>query len=447
MTGPRAPRRKRKGVLRLSSILAVFALATTLLGASGIQIALPEPSVIVYPLTVNGSDTDKDAGGKLAVLLATQMADMGGVIVKPAPPGTERSQYLDQARRSGSDYYVSGYVTPLGDAVSVVEQLVSTFSGTVVWSNTSQLVTYGDAMGQGILIRTALLRHAGRALASLDAPTPEPQSSPSSPPGNNANLNKLTQLFHHQKRESATPAPTAAPASPAGTTANAAPAPPAPPAPPPLAAATAAPRVALVVPTAAPPTPPPAPPVPTPPPARPTPAAPTPAPATPSPVRAQATAAASPPPAAVAAAAGTASIALVQTGGDAPDDRRAYATKLLLDTLGKSGTGVVASDDTAGRNLARDLADAAGGVCAKTGAHVVLGATLSTRPDDPQWGPATIASLAVTGVDCNGKIVFQNALERNGAGIGDHGWELAVRRAVDAAVGAYLHPAPAKKGA
>ena len=446
MTGPRALSLKRQGVLRLPKILAVFALATTLLGAAGVQIALPTPSVIVYPLTVNGSDTDKDAGGKLAVLLATQMAEMGGVIVKPAPPGTVRTDYLEAARKTGSDYYVSGYVTPLGDEVSVVEQLVSTFSGTVVWSNTSQLVTYGDAMGQGVLIRTALLRHAGRALASLDAPSPEPAASPSSASGNNANLNKLTQLFHHQKRESATPQPSGAPvAATASTAPNANPA--APPPPPPLAAArqaTPAPRVALAVPTAPPPRPPPAPPVPTPPPTSPPALKPTPI-----PQRTAVPAAAPVATSAALAAAGTtnAAIALVQTGGDAPDDRRAYATKLLLDTFGKNGTGVVASDENAGVDLAHNLADQAGGVCAKTGAHVVLGATLSTRPDDPQWGPATIATITMTGVDCNGKIVFHNALERNGAGMGDRGWELAVRRAVDASVGAYLHPPQPKKGA
>jgi hypothetical protein len=161
---------------------------------------LPPPVVVVYPL-LSGGNADPQAGGRLAILFASRLSTAGGITVKPATPGTPRAQYLDAARALGADYYVTGYLTPLGDEVSLVDQLVSTYSGIVVWSNTAQVRTYDEAAGQANLLRDAILRHAGRTLAALDQPAPLP-STTSTPAGNSGNLSHL-----FSKRPKPTPAP------------------------------------------------------------------------------------------------------------------------------------------------------------------------------------------------------------------------------------------------
>ena len=156
-------------------IVPVCSLALALLGAAG-PLIVATPSVVVYPLIPNGTGLGTDAGPRIAITIATQISQLGGVEVKPAPPGIEQRDFLIQARQLGVDFYVTGYVTPLGGEASVVEQLVSAKSGAIVWSNTAQLSTYGDAVGQASLIRTAILSYAARAVASLQpvGPTPPP---------------------------------------------------------------------------------------------------------------------------------------------------------------------------------------------------------------------------------------------------------------------------------
>jgi len=147
-------------------------MAFTLLAAAPPASILATPVLIVYPFSANGSDVSKEAGSRLAITIATQIANLGGVTVKPATPGVERQNYLDAARSAGADYYIAGFATPLGDGVSVVEQLVSSQTGIIVFSNTAQVRTYGDAAGQGDVLREALLHHQMRNLGAYAAPPP-----------------------------------------------------------------------------------------------------------------------------------------------------------------------------------------------------------------------------------------------------------------------------------
>jgi TolB-like protein len=208
------------------SVVAVFAVlvALTLLAAGPATSILATPTLVIYPFSVNGGEVSKEAGSRLAITIATQIANLGGVNVKPATPGIEREKYLDAARNAGADYYIAGYVTPLGDGVSVVEQLVSAQTGIVVYSNTAQVRTYGDAAGQGDVLREALLRHQTRNLSAYAA-QPPPANSPTPAPGTAAQAN-LGRLFGRRRR-SATPAPSpsasppATPATPATAIARA----------------------------------------------------------------------------------------------------------------------------------------------------------------------------------------------------------------------------------
>ena len=118
----------------------LFALAAIFVAGPAVAAvsALPAPVVVVYPLSVTGS-TDPDAGARLALLFATQLVQEGGITIKPPEPGAKREDYLQAAKDLNADYYITGYVTPVGDSVSLVDQVVSTYSGIVVWSNTTEI--------------------------------------------------------------------------------------------------------------------------------------------------------------------------------------------------------------------------------------------------------------------------------------------------------------------
>lgn len=149
-------------------------MAAPLLGASA---SLPiKPTVIIYPFVASTSSVDREASARLATIIASQMANAKNVTVIPAPPGTERKDYLRVAKEHNADFYVAGFISPLGEGVSVVEQVVTTRGGIVAFSNTAQLQTYADAAGQGDTLAQAIATYANRGFASL--PTPPPAASP-----------------------------------------------------------------------------------------------------------------------------------------------------------------------------------------------------------------------------------------------------------------------------
>jgi len=180
--------------------------------------AFPPPVVVVYPFTVSGT-MDPEAGGNIAVLLSTRLASLGGITVKPYTPGTERHDFLIAAQRQNADYYVTGFVTPLGSEASLVTQVVSIYAGTVVWSNTTTIRTYADALAQSDGLRAAIVSHAQRNFASIGAttgpaPTPEPATSDAA----GVNLTRALGRKHRNAASAPTPVPSQAP-SPAPTAA------------------------------------------------------------------------------------------------------------------------------------------------------------------------------------------------------------------------------------
>jgi hypothetical protein len=200
-----------------SFVLALFLLIAAVPAIGAVNTALPTPIVVVYPFSATGGVSDPEAGGRLAVLFASRLSQGGALDVRPGTPGTDRAHYLEDARKLGADYYVTGYLTPLGDEVSLVDQIVSTHSGIVVWSTTTQVRTYDEALGQSDLMRDAITHYEVRSLAELGTPAPLRPASPS-PPAGGENLSKI--FARHGK---ATPAPRSTPTR--------APAPPTPPAP------------------------------------------------------------------------------------------------------------------------------------------------------------------------------------------------------------------------
>ncbi len=148
--------------------------------AAGPSSLLIKPAVVVYPFTTSNSGVDREAASRLATIIATEMANTRKVTVIPPPPGTERKDYLTVARANAADYYIAGYVTPLGDGVSIVEQVVGTTSGIVVYSKSAQLQTYADVAGQGDDLAQFLSNDANRSMAAIGTPPPAPSPAPQS---------------------------------------------------------------------------------------------------------------------------------------------------------------------------------------------------------------------------------------------------------------------------
>jgi hypothetical protein len=200
-------------VRRLLVVLLAVSFGLPLLAAGPVPTILSnKPVVMVFPFIPNGSSIDREALSSLAVLMAQQMANTGKVSVVPPPPGTERSAYLEAARKGGADYYVSGFISALGEGASLVEQVVSTGTGIVVFSHSAQISTVSDAAAQGVDLADSLNAYANRAFANVGTPPPAPAPSPTG--GNEANLNGLAKLFHKRGGEGAPAgASTARPAS------------------------------------------------------------------------------------------------------------------------------------------------------------------------------------------------------------------------------------------
>ncbi len=164
------------------------------------------PTIVVFPFQAPAS-VNKDAAGTLLTMMSDALAQDGTLRVLPAEPNVERAGYLASARKAGAQFYVTGYLTPLGNGASIIEQVVSTQSGIVVYSNSGQISTLADVRAQGDIIRRALLASIAHGVAVYQPPaesTPSPRASQSS----EANVGGL---FRH--RRAATPSPSPSPSA------------------------------------------------------------------------------------------------------------------------------------------------------------------------------------------------------------------------------------------
>ncbi len=189
-------------------------LALVVSGASTLAATLP--TVVVYPLQASAA-LDRDTNLHIVTALANEIAMDGRVRVVPADPDAQRADYLSAAKKVGAQFYVTGFITPLGDGASIIEQVVSTTSGTIVFSNSGQVGNISDVTAQGDILRSAILERASRtsygsfSTGASGGPTPEPpHPTTTEPPEAN-----IGGLFHHRK---AAPKPTPSPSpSPAPT--------------------------------------------------------------------------------------------------------------------------------------------------------------------------------------------------------------------------------------
>jgi hypothetical protein len=98
---------------------------------------------MVYPFDVQ-TGADPRLGQAIAQILAQEMVAAGEISVPPVPQGVKRANFLENARAARADFYISGYVTPVGESAAVVEQVVSVESGVILFSQTAQVTSVAD---------------------------------------------------------------------------------------------------------------------------------------------------------------------------------------------------------------------------------------------------------------------------------------------------------------
>lgn len=165
------------------------------------------PTVIIYPFDTSGSLTAR-VGTQIASIFSQQFTHSGHVTVLPVPAGIARSAYLTNARSHNADYYVSGYVTPIGQSVSVVVQVVSTQSGVIVYAQTGQLYGINDALSLALNTHDAIMQLSG---ANVNVATTESATAAPSPEASNGAQFNLGGLFSHHAHATPRPASSATP--------------------------------------------------------------------------------------------------------------------------------------------------------------------------------------------------------------------------------------------
>jgi hypothetical protein len=172
------------------------------------------PTVLVYPFDVQ-TGADPKIGMAIAQILAQEMTAAGGITVPPVPQGIKRADFLENARTARADFYISGYVTPVGDSAAVVEQVVSVESGVILFSQTAQVTSVADVASQSLLARQQILTFLGRGTESVQT---RPTNTPAATSTNGAQVpisglgNIVNSVFKHRSgSRGASPAPVVKP--------------------------------------------------------------------------------------------------------------------------------------------------------------------------------------------------------------------------------------------
>ena len=162
-------------------------LAVTLMGAT--SSLLPQATLVIFPFT-SAEGADPTSGIEYSKQLGAALTELGGIKVVMADTATVPANYLRTAKTAGGDFYLMGHVAPpIKNAIAVIEQVVSTRSGTVVWSETAHVSSDDDVLAQAPTVKNAVASYAVRAYATILNATPGPVRTvpPSSPPKRAAN--------------------------------------------------------------------------------------------------------------------------------------------------------------------------------------------------------------------------------------------------------------------
>jgi hypothetical protein len=166
--------------------------------------------VVVFTLVPSGSATI-ESSARIAAALSIRLSGAGTLAVKSAPADVKQADYLSAAQKLGVDYYVSGFVSPLGGGFATSLQLVSTTNGIAVWTGTATLSGTDDvADAAEVLTRVIGEREARNsyAVAGGNAPPPPGPAAPAGSATRPGGLAAAPPVAATPPRPVATPAPT-----------------------------------------------------------------------------------------------------------------------------------------------------------------------------------------------------------------------------------------------
>ena len=136
-------------------------LLTVLAGLLVPLCALPSGAatrvLVVYPFAVGGT-APEEMGRQIADKIGAEITALGGVQVIRGAPATKPADYRTAAQAAGAEYYYSGSIVPVFTTYSAIENLVSTRTGTVMWSVTIHFKTLAEVTGEGQRVRTEFFR-------------------------------------------------------------------------------------------------------------------------------------------------------------------------------------------------------------------------------------------------------------------------------------------------
>lgn len=159
----------------------IFCLALAALGTGIARADAFSPVLVVFPFEPTGSVAPK-VGEQISLVLAQSIAEGSDITVKPPPPSSTKQTYQQDARALGASYYITGYVTPFGTQLSLVEYVVSVRTGTIIYSATAQAGNVNDVQTQAYALRKAVLELARHDSGLDTAAAPQPAASPSPAP-------------------------------------------------------------------------------------------------------------------------------------------------------------------------------------------------------------------------------------------------------------------------
>ncbi len=170
------------------------------------------PTVLIYPFETQ-SGADPKIGAAISQILSQTMTGAGGMSVLTAPANIARSDFLTYARQKHADFYISGYVTPIGETASVVEQVVSVDSGVILFSQTAQVFNVSDVASQSLQARAEILAYTNRSTQNIQS-TSSNTPAPAVTNGAQVKLGGISgivdSVFHHHGAATPTPLPASA---------------------------------------------------------------------------------------------------------------------------------------------------------------------------------------------------------------------------------------------
>ncbi len=151
------------------------------------------PTVLVYPFETP-SDLDNRYGTAVAKIYDQVLTETGGLKILPSPANIKREDYAKVARVQHADYYISGYIQPIGSRAAIVMQIVDVQSDIAVYAQTTQVESVPDVASQALYARSVILQHSG--IESTQIATVKQTPTPSATQGASVSITSvLGDLF------------------------------------------------------------------------------------------------------------------------------------------------------------------------------------------------------------------------------------------------------------